>query len=572
MYNYHNHRYGLSVLNRVYCTVMIRKTFARLNKEVRGMHDAAYLLAGFALLSTLLALMRDKLLAHSFGAGVELDIYYAAFRIPDLVYTIVASMVSVFILIPFLAKKNNNKERQDFIHTLLLVFGILLVVISGLVYIFTPQIIEHFFDTMALRGYAPQMVTLVYILLLQPIILGLSSILSSVVQYYGKYFIYALAPILYNFGIIIGIVFFVPQFGLSGLGYGVVLGALLHLLVQLPSFRMLGFGKNIHFAKIKESIHVMSVSLPRTIALSANQLTLFILIMMAGGMSEGSIAIFTLAFNLQAAPLSIVGVSYSTAAFPTLSKLYANGEARNFANQIIAAARHIIFWSLPLIALIVVLRAQIVRVVYGSGAFDWTDTRLTAAALAIFALSLAAQGIVLLFVRGYYAAGRIIKPQILSILSAIMTVIFAIFLTNIYATNEYLRNFLEAITRTLDIGNTTVLMLPLAYSVSSIITALLFVGIFMYDFREGSERLLNTFLESLVGAFAIGGVSYITLQAITASQVVTINTLLEIFVQGAVAGTLGIIAGIVTLWLIGNKEVRVVWQVLHHKIWKQKIS
>jgi len=550
---------------------MIRKTFTRLNKEVRGMHDAAYLLAGFALLSTLLALVRDKLLAYSFGAGIDLDIYYAAFRIPDLVYTVVASMVSVFILIPFLAKKESDAERHDFIHTLLFVFGIFLFLVSALVYVFTPQIIGQFFAELAQRGYEAQMVTLVHILLLQPIILGLSSILSSVVQYYGRYFIYALAPLLYNVGIIVGIIFLVPRFGLAGLGYGVVLGAVLHLLIQLPSFYALGFGKKVNFGAFKDALRVMLVSLPRTVALSANQLTLFVLVAMAGSMSEGSIAIFTLAFNLQAAPLSVVGVSYSTAAFPTLSKLYANGEGKNFANQVTSAARHIIFWSLPIIALVVVLRAQIVRVIYGSGAFDWTDTRLTAAALALFVLSLAAQGIVLLFVRGYYAAGRTVKPQILSIFAAVMTVAFATILTGAYATSEYLRNFLEAITRTLDAGNTTVLMLPLAYSISSIITALLFVGIFMYDFREGTEKLRNTFLEALVGAFAIGGVSYLTLQAITASQVVTINTLLEIFVQGAAAGTLGIIAGIITLWLIGNKEVRVVWQVLHHKIWKQKI-
>jgi len=548
----------------------LKGTFAKLNKEVRSMHDAAYLLAGFALLSTLLALVRDKLLAYSFGAGVELDIYYAAFRIPDLVYTVVASMVSVFILIPFLSKKGDDKERQDFIHTLLLVFGILLVAVSGLVYFFTPYIIQQFFAELTQRGYAPQMITLVHILLLQPIILGLSSILSSVVQYYGKYFVYALAPLLYNFGIIIGIIFFVPRFGLTGLGYGVVLGAVLHLLVQLPSFYTLGFGRSIQFSAIKDALQVMTVSIPRTIALSANQLTLFVLVAMAGSMSEGSIAIFTLAFNLQAAPLSIVGVSYSTAAFPTLSKLYANGEARNFANQVTAAARHIIFWSLPIIALVVVLRAQIVRVIYGSGAFDWTDTRLTAAALALFALSLAAQGIVLLFVRGYYAAGRTVKPQVLSILSAVMTVAFAMLLTKAYAANEYWRNFLEAITRTLDSGNTAVLMLPLAYSISSIITAVLFVLIFMYDFRDGTEKLRRTFLEALVGAFAIGGTAYMTLQAITASKLVTINTLLEIFVQGAVAGIVGIIAGTITLLLIGNTEVRTVWRVLHHKFWKRK--
>ncbi len=532
------------------------------------MHDAAYLLAGFALLSTLLALLRDKLLAYNFGAGIELDIYYAAFRTPDLIYTIVASMVSIFVLIPFLAKKESDSERQKFIHMLLLVFGVLLVAISAVLFVFVPILIHQFFGELVIRGYGGDLIFLTRILLLQPVILGLSSILSSVMQYYGRYFIYALAPLLYNIGIIIGIVSFVPKFGLMGLGYGVLLGALLHLLVQVPVVLKLGFLHDIHIARLADSLRVMLVSLPRTLALSANHITLFVLVAMAGSMPEGSIAIFTLAFNLQAAPLSVVGASYSVAAFPTLSKLFSNGEAKQFVNQITSAARHIIFWSLPIIALVVVLRAQIVRVIYGSGAFDWSDTRLTAAALALFVLSLAAQGIVLLFVRGYYAASRTMRPLVLSLLSAVLTVIFAIGFKYIYITNEVWRNFFEALTRTADAGGAVVLMLPLAYTLSSIITAVLFVLIFVYDFKEGTERLRRTLLESLVGAFTIGATTYVALQGL--SELMTTDTMLSIFTQGVIAGAAGILSGAMVLALIGNKEIRVVWATLHHKFWQNK--
>jgi len=124
---------------------MIRKALGKLQNEVRNMHDAAYLLAGFTLLSTLLALVRDKLLAHHFGAGVELDIYYAAFRVPDIIYAVVASMVSVFILIPFLAKQQNEEDRRDLIRTLLVLFGGFLFVVSAFVYVYTPTIITTFF-------------------------------------------------------------------------------------------------------------------------------------------------------------------------------------------------------------------------------------------------------------------------------------------------------------------------------------------------------------------------------------------------------------------------------------------
>ncbi len=550
---------------------MISKAIKRLNREIRNIHDAAYLLAGFALFSTILALLRDKLLAYSFGAGVDLDIYYAAFRVPDLVYTVVASMVSVFILIPFLSNKESDKARQEFVHTLLFVFGALLFMVSFIMYLFTPFIMDRFFTEMVIRGYGEILIKMVHILLLQPIILGLSSIISSVVQYYGKYFIYALAPVLYNLGIIIGIVWLVPMFGIYGLAIGVVLGALMHVAIQLPSFYSLGFGKNFHITVLQDAVKVMAVSIPRTIALSANQVTLLMLIIMAGAMSEGSISVFNLAFNLQAAPLSIVAVSYSTAAFPVLSKLFANKDFDGFVKQIITASRHIIFWSLPIMALVIVLRAQIVRVIYGSGAFDWSDTRLTAAALALFVLSLVSQGLVLLLIRGYYASGRTIKPQILSILSAGMTIFFAIVLSKFYASSQYWRDFLEAITRTLDVGNTTVLMLPMAYSLSSIVTALLFFMLFMYDFKCNNLRaVIRTLLESLVGSFVIGITAYLVLQGITASGIVTINTLLEVFIQGALAGLIGVILGVVALVIIGNGEIRTVWRVLHHRVWKTK--
>lgn len=533
------------------------------------MHEAAYLLAGFALLSTLLALLRDRLLAHTFGAGVTLDLYYAAFRTPDFIYTIVASMVSVFVLVPFLAQQDNERERRIFIHTVMVVFGGLLLLASVVAMLAAPQVVQYVFADLVERGYGDTLVALTRILLIQPVILGFSGMVSSVVQYHGRYFVYAVAPLLYNLGIIAGVLFFVPHFGIYGVGYGVVIGALLHLSVQLPSFARLGYITREGIGKLHDALRVAGVSVVRTLALTANHLALFVLTALAGRMPEGSIAVFTLALNLQSAPLSIIGASYSTAAFPTLSRLYISGDGRGFANQVTSAVRHIIFWSLPIIALTVVLRAHVVRVIYGSGEFSWTDTRLTAAAVALFVLSLAAQGVTMLFVRGYYAAGKMWKPLIVSVATALTTIILAYVLTMSYATHELLRNFLEALTRTADTGNTVVLMLPLAYSLSSVGGALLFMVLFFLDFREGTERIGRTLIESVVGAFFIGVGAYCSLYIL--DGVFDTDTFLGIFAQGALAGTAGLMLGISILLLIGNKETRLVWDVLHRKFWRVRI-
>ena len=137
-------------------------------------------------------------------------------------------------------------------------------------------------------------------------------------------------------------------------------------------------------------------------------------------MSKNSI--FQFAYNLQSVPLAIIGVSYSVAAFPLLAELYSSANREKFALHVLTALRHIIFWSVPAIALILVLRAQLVRVVLGSGEFDWTDTRLTAAVLALLSLSLVAQAIYLVVVRAFYAGGRTRIPFYGTLIGSVLAI------------------------------------------------------------------------------------------------------------------------------------------------------
>ena len=125
---------------------------------------------------------------------------------------------------------------------------------------------------------------------------------------------------------------------------------------------------------------------------------------------------------MQSVPLAIVGASYSLAAFPTLAGLWTKGDTRTFVSTLSTAMRHIFFWSVPALVLFVVLRAQIVRTVLGSGAFDWSDTRLTAASLALFAVSVVAQSAILLLTRAYYAAGKTRAPLFIAFGGALITV------------------------------------------------------------------------------------------------------------------------------------------------------
>jgi len=543
-----------------------------LGGEIRGLHEAAYLLGFFALFSQLLALVRDRLLAGTFGAGNTLDIYYASFRIPDIIFVSVASLVSVYILIPFFVEK--EKEGGDasriFISSLFSVFTGMMLVVSGVVFLLVPWLSRLLFPGLVDSPLFPELIMLTRLLLLQPFFLGLSNLFGSVTQTRGRFLLYASGPLLYNLGIIGGILFLHPLFGIMGLAGGVVVGAALHLLIQIPFIFSEGLFPRIIMRPYWNDIRrVVVLSLPRTLALSANQLALVVLLGFASVLAVGSITIFNLAFNLQSVPLSIIGVSYSVAAFPTLARLFTTGERALFFEQMVSSIRHIIFWSLPAVVLFVVLRAQIVRVILGVGAFDWTETRLVAAALALFVISLVAQSLSLLFVRGYYATGNTRIPLIINLLGAIGIVVFSIALLKLFTLMPTFRFFMEALLRVEGIEGTAVLMLPFGYSLALFLNALAFWFLFQRNFSSLWAAVSQTILHSFGSAIVMGFSAHFFLSIF--DNIFDINTFMGIFLQGLLSGLLGIIVGITLLFLLRNKEIREISNTVHHKFWKSKV-
>lgn len=553
---------------------MVRRILNILNKDFNGLHEAAYLLGVFALASQILALWRDRLLANMFGAGEELDIYYAAFRIPDFIYIVIASFVSITVLVPFLVERLNDREERaidetkDFVNSVLSVFFAVIVASCAVAFFLIPKL-SYFIAPGFSDSAREQLVNLTRILLLSPILLGLSSLLGSIIQSIKKFFVYAIGPVLYNLGIIAGIIFLKPEFGIKGIVYGVVGGAALHFLVQLPVVAKNGllprFSLKINYKTVKE---VALLSLPRTITLSMSHLAMIFLVSMASLMGGGAISVFNFSLNLQSVPLSIIGVSYSVAAFPTLAALFSNGEKKKFAEHVAIAIRHIIFWSMPAIVLFIVLRAQIVRSVLGSGAFDWSDTKLTAAALALFSVSLIAQSLNLLFIRGYYASGNTKKPLVINLISILFVIVSAIFLVYIFNRFEGFRYFMESLLRVDDSTRSAVIMLPLAYSLGMILNLALLWFSFKKDFEDFSYSIklafLNNFSAWVIGGFAAyGALNFF-------GGIFNLNTFWGIFSQGALSGLLGVFTGILVLIMVGDREVEEARKYLHSKFWKTK--
>src|SRR3989344_5506754 len=286
---------------------MMNRALRLLSYEVRGLHAAVSMIALSSLLSSLLALLRDRLLAHSFGASATLDLYYAAFRIPDLIFVGTGALVSVYILIPALSRRS-SLEQREYIDTVLIGFSFIAVVASLLAALFAPAILAALFPQITAAGDLPTLVSLTRLMLLQPIFLGLSNIFGAITQIRQRYALYSLSPLLYNLGIIAGVLVFYPQWGLTGLALGVVLGALLHVGIQLPSVFADGF---FHALPTKFNprafLETVSVSIPRALALSMNQVSFIGVVALAGMLAPGSIAVFMFASHLHAAPLAVLG-------------------------------------------------------------------------------------------------------------------------------------------------------------------------------------------------------------------------------------------------------------------------
>ncbi len=551
---------------------MVRRIFSFLHKEVSGVHNAAYLLGIFAFLSQILALIRDRLLAHSFGAGSSLDIYYGAFRVPDFLFLSIASLVSISVLIPFLSGNidKHNEDAKKFMNDVFTAYFLIIIGVSIIAYFLLPYISHLILPGIKDPVLIKQFILLSRILLFQPIALGLSNLLGSITQVTHRFYIYAISPLLYNLSIIFGIVFLYPTLGLKGVVIGVVIGSLLHVGIQIPyiiSLHMLPkFSTHINFDTLKR---VVMISLPRTLTLSLNSLELIFITSYASLMVAGSISIFNFSLNLQSVPFAIIGVSYSLAAFPTLSKLFGAGEKEKFLDSIQVAARHIIFWSLPVMALFVVLRAQIVRVILGSGNFNWADTRLTAACLALFVFSLVAQCLELLFIRGYYASGNTKKPLIINVISSVLTIALPYLFIKLFYSSHFFQYFIESLFKVENISGSVVLMLPLGYSIGTIVNMIVLWIAFKKDFKVSFSKVFKVFLESFGAGIIMGAVAYVFLNVF--SQTFNTSTLVGIFFQGFFAGIVAIIFGILLLIILKNQEIKEIGKIVSGKLYKPKM-
>lgn len=374
-------------------------------EESGSVGRAAILFATASVLSRILGVLRDRLLATTFGAGLQLDAYYAAFRLPDTLYNLVILGALSAGFLPLLAELRSKKGAPEAMRFASLVYGsfsLLLIAFALIGMAFAPQLVP-----LMARGFEGERLALTIqltrVLFLSPLFLGISAIYGGVLQSARKTLAFAFAPVLYNVGILVGIVVFAPWFGVMGVALGVLLGAALHMGIQARGARALGLRWPERFCWTPELRRLFILTAPRLASLGASQVSLVIMLALASTLREGSVAVFQLGNNLQSFPLGVIGISFALAAFPLLSDAAGSGDFSAYHQVLGKTGRRIVFFLVPLSLLFILLRAQIVRLILGDGQFDWAATIATAEVVGWMSVSLVFQALAPLLARAFYA-------------------------------------------------------------------------------------------------------------------------------------------------------------------------
>src|SRR5581483_5275782 len=382
--------------------------------EQTSILSAASVIMIMTIASQILGLVRQRVLLIFFTPS-QTALFFAAFRLPDLLFEVLIYGMFASAFIPVFTKllKENEKKAWEvaakIINISLLIFAIFAVIIAAFA--------NPIYSVIA-KGFSPgeikTVASLARIMFLSQGIFVISYVLTSVLESLRRFLIPALAPLLYNLGLIVGTLVLAPKFGLMAPAIGVVIGALTHFLIQLPLSFKLGFRFNSKIKPDKNVKDIASLAAPRFIDLSFQQIAETTNLYFASFVSTASYTYFTLANSLQAAPVRLFGVSLAKAALPTLTREV--DDKTKFVKILFKTIYQIVFLVSPIVAIFIALRIPTVRILFGTSIFDWTATVETGMVLTAFAIGIPFQAMVALLARAFYALHDTKTPVLISVI------------------------------------------------------------------------------------------------------------------------------------------------------------
>jgi putative peptidoglycan lipid II flippase len=403
--------------------------------------SAAFIIMATVIFSQILGVVRTRLLFSIFGPSNTLGIYNYASILPDTIFqlTIAAALASAFIpVFSEYLSKGQEDQAHKMASTLLATGLTVFVILSFILVIFSHQLLIIFNGG---KNFSPQdmnlMANLMTIIVIGQVIYIVGTFFSAMLQSYNHFFIPGIAAAFYNVGIIIGILLFQQYFGIYAAPLGIVLGAVIFVLLQLPLIKKVGFSfvPSINFLKEHGLNRIFMLMWPRIIQIGVQQFGTIVLAAIVGFMQEPGRTnlLFDSAKTLMFAPISLIGLSIAQAAFPVLSREKNNLE--DFKTTFMTSFNQMMYLILPVSIIVLILRIPIVRLAYGADKFDWPATVLTGRILAYLSISIFAQALIVLYYRAFYALHDSVVPLIVSTVSTIALVVLGYYFIIIQGMN-----------------------------------------------------------------------------------------------------------------------------------------
>lgn len=374
---------------------------------------AGIIVSGAFLASRILGYVRLLVIGNTFGATADLDAFFAAFRIPDLIFQLVAAGALSSALVPIVSGLFTTDEEPRAWRVVSTVVNLMLIGLAVLAlafFILAPVIVPIITPGFA-GAQLDKTIELTRIMLLSPIFLALGAVATSVLNAGGRFAAAAVAPIVYNLAIIGAAILLAPTLGVDGLALGVVAGALGHLLVQLGPLSQLGFRYAPRIdGSDPQARKALTLMAPRAIGLGASQITFIVVTSLATTLAVGAVSDFNFAFALLQIPLGIIGVPLGIVLLPTLSRDAAVGNEASFAGLLTRALRLLVYVMVPIAVLGAILRVPVVEILYGSGKIGPDDLELIGVTLTAFLVGLTAHAMIAVQARAFYARQDTVTP------------------------------------------------------------------------------------------------------------------------------------------------------------------
>ena len=542
-----------------------------LNKSHTNVHTIAYILGGVSIFGYVISFLRDRAFAHYFGAGELLDIYTASFRIPDMLFITATAFVSVYALLPMFEEKmrQSSVKFQEFINTSFYFLIFFLILGSTILFFAIPFLADTFFA--GFTGKARETFILFSrVYLIQASFFSVSAFFAAILQLKRKFVLYSILPILYNAGIILGTIVLYPMFGSIGLAIGVVLGALLNAGIQIPILLHNNVLPRLAPTKhtIREFWRVIKTSIPRASALLSHGIAEGFVFGTVVSISQGALSVYYFAQSLKVVPLVVIGTAYSVASFPVLVTYFTEKNTDGFKRVINNALRRLLFFILPIIAFIFVLREPLVSLLFETGFFTAETTIVTSAIVAALMPHALTTSVLIICARAFYARGRSLVPFIIFFVLSAAKIALSYMVVHSLHHNEYFMRLMQGISSLETAEHTTLFATVLLVMLLEVVAAGVILKMLMQEIQQSLAALGKAFLQNMISALIMVVSIAVTREIFFAETVFnSLGGVIAIACMSAVGGVLWF----VSLRLFKNKESDIVRKKVVRilsRIWK----